>query len=174
MKIKNGFDLIISKVIKEDAKGLIEYLNLIGGESDNLLFGANEFKMSIEDEEKFIENLSDSTTSAMFIAKIDGEIVSVGSMMSAPRKRIAHQADLAISVRKKYWKLGIGTIMMNTMIDFAKGNNTTEIIHLGVNSKNVSAINLYKKFGFVEIGKYDKFFKFDDGYGDEILMNLYL
>ncbi len=174
MKLKNGTNLIIAKAIKEDAGMIIEYLNLVGGESDNLLFGANEFHMSVEDEISFIERLSKANTSAIFIAKIDDEIVSVGSIMSAPRKRIAHQADIAISVKKKYWKLGIGTAMMNELIGFAKDNNITEIIHLGVNSDNVNAIHLYKKLGFVEIGRYKNFFKFTDSYGDEILMNLYL
>ncbi len=174
MELKNGLNLTIAKAIKEDAQMLIEYLNLVGGESDNLLFGANEFQMSVEDEIAFIERLSTSITSALFVSKIGDEIVSVGSIMSAPRKRIAHQADIAISVKKKYWNLGIGTAMMNELIGFAKGNNITEIIHLGVNSDNVNAINLYKKLGFVEIGRYENFFKFNDSYGDEILMNLYL
>ncbi len=64
--------------------------------------------------------------------------------------------------------------MMNELINFVKGNDITEIIHLGVNSNNVNAISLYKKLGFIEIGRYERFFKFNDSYGDEILMNLYL
>ncbi len=174
MKLKNGLNITIAKAKKEDAEMIIEYLNLIGGESDNLLFGENEFHMSIEDEMSFIERVSNCDTSALFVAKIGDEIVSIGGIMSSPRKRIAHQADISVSVKKKYWKLGIGTVMMNELIRFAKGNNITEIIHLGVNSNNVSAIHLYKKLGFVEIGRYEKFFKFNDSYGDEILMNLYL
>ncbi len=174
MKLKNGLNLTIAKAINDDAEMIIEYLNLVGGESDNLLFGANEFQMSVEDEISFIERLSTSITSALVVAKIGDEIVSVGSIMSSPRKRIAHQADIAISVKKNFWNLGIGTAMMNELIGFVKGNNITEIIHLGVNSDNVNAISLYKKLGFVEVGRYARFFKFSDSYGDEILMNLYL
>lgn len=174
MKLKNDMILHINKADKTDAHQIIEYLNLVGGESDNLLFGANDFHMSVEVEQNFIENLADSKVSALFVGKIADEIVCVGSIMAPPRKRIAHQADLAISVKKKYWGLGIGTHLIQTVITFAQENGQTEILHLGVKNDNVTAINLYKKMGFNEIGRYKNFFKIAGKYYDEILMNLYL
>ena len=45
MKLKNGKFIEIRKAKKEDAAELLDYLNLVGGESDNLTFGANEFNM---------------------------------------------------------------------------------------------------------------------------------
>lgn len=174
MKLKNGMPLQISKAQKDDAKEIIEYLNIVGGESDNLLFGANDFHMTIEAEENFISGLGATNTSALFIGRIDDEIVCCGSVLAPQRTRIAHLADLAISVKKNYWKLGIGTCLMQTMIEFAKANGQTEILHLGVKEDNIAAINLYKKMGFVEIGRYTHFFKIQGQYWDEILMNLYL
>lgn len=174
MKLRNGMILQISKAIKSDAKEIIEYLNIVGGESDNLLFGANDFHMTVEAEENFIVNLSDSNTSALFIGRMGGEIVCVGSIITPQRKRIAHHADLTISVKKRYWGLGIGTCLMQKMIDFAKENCQTEIVHLGVKDDNIAAIELYKKMGFIEIGRYKNFFKIQEKYSDEILMNLYL
>ena len=173
MKLKNNMKLEIDKAVKTDAVQIIEYLNIVGGESDNLLFGANEFHMSVEAEEVFIENLLSSKTSALFVGKIEDEVVCVGSFMALNKLRIAHQADLAISVKKNYWNIGVGTQLMQNMIDFAKGNGQTEILHLGVKSDNINAQNLYKKMGFIEIGKYKNFFKINGNYYDEILMNLY-
>ena len=63
---------------------------------------------------------------------------------------------------------------MKELIEFAKMNGRTEIIHLGVKADNVNAIKLYKNMGFEEIGVYKKFFKINGLYYDEILMNLYL
>lgn len=174
MKLKNGLDLHIDKAKRLDAPKLIEYLNIVGGESDNLLFGENGFHMSIEAEGNFIDSLSNSKTSALFVGKIEDEIVCVGSIMAPQKIRISHQADLAISVKKKHWNIGIGSLLMKFIIDFAKENGQTEILHLGVRSDNVNALNLYKKMGFIEIGKYEKFFKINGEYFDEILMNLYL
>lgn len=174
MKLKNGLDLQVEKALISDAGAILEYLNKVGGESDNLLFGENEFKMTVADEEQFIKNMENSKTSALFVGKIDEKVICLGSIMSPPRARIAHQAEIAISVKKEFWGLGIGSELMETMISFAKENKQTEIIHLGVKADNEVAQNLYKKLGFIEIGRFKNFFKIQDKYFDEILMNLYL
>ena len=51
LRIKNDIVLQMGRANKSDAKQIIEYLNIVGGESDNLLFGFNGFHMSIETEE---------------------------------------------------------------------------------------------------------------------------
>lgn len=170
--LKNKKLLYIEEAVPEDAKALIEYLNIVGGESDNLLFGGNGFVMEAEAEERYLEALAKSGTSAMFLGKIDGEIVCVGSVSSAERERIAHQGEIALTVRKKYWRLGLGTLMMQTLIDFARKNDITEMLHLGVRAENTAARKLYVKMGFVEYGRHPRFFKIDGQYDDEILMCL--
>ncbi len=122
--------LIIEKADKKDAQQVLDYLNIVGGESDNLLFGLNEFTMSLEEEEKHIESIKNSECNALFLGKIEDEIVCIGSMMTSPRKRIEHHSELAISVKKKYWGLGIGTQLIKKIIHYAKQNETTEILHL--------------------------------------------
>nr|WP_314465435.1 GNAT family N-acetyltransferase [uncultured Clostridium sp.] len=174
MQLKDNMLLNIDKAIKADAAEIVEYLNIVGGESDNLLFGANGFQMPVEAEENFIENLLDSNVSALFAGRIENEIACIGSIMTSPKERISHQADLAVSVKKKYWGLGVGTHLMQTMISFAKSNGQTEILHLGVKDDNLNAVKLYKKMGFNEIGRHKNFFKIDGKYYDEILMDLYL
>jgi RimJ/RimL family protein N-acetyltransferase len=174
MILKNKMELTISKAIKSDAVKMIEYLNIVGGESDNLLFGKNGFHMSVEDEEKYIENIKDSKTSALLVGKINGEVASIGSIGAPNRERIAHQSDIALSVKKSFWNIGVGTEMMNVLIEFAKQSGRIEIVHLGVRSDNINAIKLYEKMGFEKIGLYKKFFKIDGNYFDEVLMNLYL
>lgn len=170
MKLKNNMTLQINEAEKADAAKIIEYLNLVGGESDNLLFGANEFGASVEAEESFVERMAGEKASALFIGKIDGEIVCVGSFNSPSRARIAHNADLAISVKKKYWGLGVATHLMQTMIDFAKANGQTKSLNLGVRCGNESAKALYTTMGFSEIGKYKNRIKINGKYYDEILM----
>lgn len=174
MELKNDTEIYICKAEKKDAKDIIEYLNIIGGESDNLLFGQDGFTMSVENEEKYIENVNSSETSVMLIGKMDNEIACVGSLSAPTKERISHQCDIAVSVKKKFWNLGVGTKLMNELINFAKQSNKIEILHLGVKSDNTTAIRLYKKMGFEEIGVYKKFFKINGEYSDEILMNLYL
>ena len=71
-----------------------------------------------------------------------------------------------IVVRKKYRKKGIGKELLEKLISFSKEKNF-ELINLEVNSKNEPAINLYKKFGFKEVGLRKKYYNNID---DAILM----
>ncbi len=166
--------LSIIKAGLEDAEAIIEYLNLIGGESDNLLFGKGEFKLSVEQEQSFISNMNNSTNSIMLLGKINSEIVSVGSLSGYSKARIAHRGEIAVSVKKSFWGQGIATAMMKELIKFGKENANIEVIQLEVKSDNEKAIHLYEKLGFIKIGTYEKFFKISNQYYDAYLMNLYL
>lgn len=171
-RLKNNQLLLIEEAVPADAAELIAYLNQVGGESDNLLFGENGFQMSVEAEEQFLNSMAKAQTSAMFVGRVEGEMVTVGSVSSAGRERIAHQGEIALTVKKKYWSQGIGTLMMQTFIDFAKANGVTKMLHLGVRADNGNAQKLYKKMGFTEYGRHPRFFKINDEYCDEILMCL--
>ncbi|GAA0085780.1 GNAT family N-acetyltransferase [Clostridium sp. CTA-7] len=174
VKLKNGQSLILRKAEINDALKLIEYLNIVGGESDNLLFGANEFSLNEEQEKAFIENINNKENSIMLIGLIDEKVVSVAQISTATRNKIAHNAEIAISVKKEYWGIGIGSEVMRALIDFAKETKKIKNISLGVKASNIRAKNLYSKFGFKEIGIHKNFFNINDEYDDEILMDLYI
>ncbi|ONI43288.1 hypothetical protein AN640_06495 [Candidatus Epulonipiscium fishelsonii] len=171
MNLRNA-ELEIKQAVKGDATDVIEYMKVVLEESDNFVTARDEL-ITLEEEEKFIEMYSSLSTSGFFIGRIENQIVGIGILSALSKKRIAHQASISISVKKEYWNLGIGTCLMQTMIDFAKQHGQTEIINLGVKSDNIHAIKLYKKFGFIEVGRYKDFFKIDNKYFDEIIMNLY-
>lgn len=175
MRLKDGRELVLRPAEKEEAGEILAYLNQVGGESDNLLFGENGFQgMPIEAEERFIEEIASAAACVMLIGRIDGEIACVGSLSASARERIAHNGELAISVKRKFWGLGVGTHLLEGLIGFARQCGSIRILHLGVKAENRRAIELYRKLGFQEIGRYPQFFKIRGEYYDEILMNLYL
>lgn len=103
-----------------DAGEIITYLNRVAGESDHLLFGADEFDLSEAQEAAFIEQLNSSEHSRLLVAIREGEIVAVGSIMAATRARIAHCSELALSVSRDCWRQGIGRQLLEHLIAFAK------------------------------------------------------
>ena len=147
-------NITIEKAQVCDAEALLEYLRQIGGETDNLTFGAEGLPCSVEDEEKYIESLQDLKTSVMLVAKCEGKIIGDASFSSSERERIKHRGELAVSVVREYWGKGVGSKLMEKVIDFAKNVAECEIIHLQVRSDNERAIRLYKKYGFEKIGEF--------------------
>ena len=87
----------------------------------------------------------------MFVGTIDGEIVLVCDVRAAGRAKIAHYGEVAISIKRAYWRLGIGHIAMQAMIDFARSTNALRALSLEVHECNARAIALYSRFGFVEV-----------------------
>jgi RimJ/RimL family protein N-acetyltransferase len=174
VKLKNGKILIIRRPNIEDASSMVEYLNIVGGESDNLLFGKNEFRLTVEEEKEYIQNINKDNTSIMMLGVVDNKIVSVGQISSSKRKRIAHNSELAISVKREYWSLGIGNAVIAQLIEFAKSTDVIKNISLGVRDGNTNAIRLYEKHGFKKVGIHKDFFNIEGKYYDEILMDLYI
>lgn len=173
-KLKNGQQLILRKPVVEDAESMIEYLNAVGGESDNLLFGKDEFHLTVEQEMEHIKRISSDPNTLMILGTINGVIVSVAQISSPNRKRIAHNSELSISVKKDYWGNGIGSVVMEELIRFAKENSVIRNISLGVKASNKNAIKMYEKFGFIKVGTHKRCFNVNGDFDDEILMDLYL
>ncbi|WP_243190373.1 hypothetical protein [Clostridium faecium] len=55
VELKSGEKLILRRPTVEDAEKIIRYVNIVGGESDNLLFGENEFHLTVEDEKNILK-----------------------------------------------------------------------------------------------------------------------
>lgn len=170
--LRDGQVLVLREAVVADAKRLISYLNYVGGESDNLLFGANDFHLTIEQEEAYIRQSMEDPQSYLLIGTIGEAVVSVSNIAASKRKRIAHNSELSLSVLKAYWHLGIGSGVMDELIRFARENPIIRNVSLGVKQSNGRAIELYKSKGFVKVGLHKDFFCIDGVYDDEILMDL--
>lgn len=156
-----------------DAAALLEYLKIIGGESDNLTFGAAGIPIPVEREEMILAGLQSNPNSMLLLALDGDEIVGNATIEGYGNPRFRHRCNLAISVRKSHWGQGIGSGLMERLIAFARGIDA-EVISLEVRSDNQRAMALYRKFGFEKFGTYRKFFKIDGEYFDADYMNLYL
>lgn len=150
-------NIIIEKATPADAEQLLLFMKQIGGETDNLTFGAEGVPFSIEDESAYIASMENSRDNVMLLAKEGEKIVGNASLNRMPR-RMSHRGDFSVAVAKGYWNKGVGGKLLQEIIAFAK-ENSFGIIDLQVRSDNVGAIHLYEKFGFRKIGTHPAFFK---------------
>jgi RimJ/RimL family protein N-acetyltransferase len=129
--------------------------------------------MTLAQEENFLDVVNKTEYSRMFVAKDNGKIIGNAYIHTNPRERIKHKAEIAISVLKEYWGKGVGSLLMERLIEYATNCGYTETIYLEVVSKNQRAIKLYEKFGFVTYGLNKKAIKIGkDKYYDWNLMRL--
>ena len=160
---------IIREAVPDDAENMISYLNQVGGESDNLLHGENEFHVTVEGVKRKLAMSNDSDNNIILIALDNDEIIARAELVGYYQARIHHRAILSISVKKDYWNQGIGTEMLNRIFEEAKNMNI-RVIELEVITDNLRGINLYHKMGFEDIGTYKDYFYVNDTYKDAIVM----
>ena len=151
--LKDGRILALREPTIDDAKLLMAYPKIVGAETDFLLCDENGIDgLTLEGEEQWIKGTLDASNTKMFLGFVDDELVLLCDVRAEARNRISHSAGISISIKRDYWGLGIGSIAMQTMIDFARSTNFLRMLTLEVHEGNERAMALYKRFGFVEVG----------------------
>lgn len=168
--LKNGKTLTIRRAREEDAGEIVRISDKIGGETDNLTFGIDDYYLSIEEERILIRNIRLRHNCLLIVGIVDGRIVGVLSFIASNRKRIMHRGDMGIYILKDYWNLGIGSCMIEHFLKWAGENETIKKVALEVRIDNERAINLYKKFGFEIEGHFKKSLFIDGEYYDTYYM----
>jgi ribosomal protein S18 acetylase RimI-like enzyme len=172
--LNNNIEVTIREATKEDAQNMIDFYNIVGGETDFLSFGVNEFKRELQEYEEYITATSKEPNSIMLLALIDSEIISIATINSSQKERTKHVGTLGIVISKKYTGLGLGRILMNDLIDWAKQNGVTKKVSLVTNESNTIAIELYKKLGFEVEGLLKKENCIRGAYNNTVMMGLIL
>ena len=104
--------------------------------------------------------------SKYFVLKQENEIIGFAGILLI----IDEVNIMNIVVRKDKRNLGIGSLLLEKIIDFSEIHNATSIT-LEVNEKNVPAIRLYEKYDFKQVGIRKKYYNNED---NAILMDLAL
>lgn len=106
--LRDGEEVIIREAEKRDVKSIIDFYNIVGGETDFLSFGGNEFQKKLIDYEIFIETVSNEVNSIMLISEIDNKIIGIASINSSPKDRFKHVGEFGIVIARQYWGQGLG------------------------------------------------------------------
>ena len=141
----------------EDAAALLDYLKIIGGETDNLSFGAEGVPLDEEAERAYLAMQADSRDNIQLLAKADGEIIGTASL-NRKYGRMHHRGEFGISLKKAWWGCGAATVLAHGVLDFARKAGI-EQVNLEVRSDNKRAIALYEKLGFCKLCTFPDFFK---------------
>lgn len=136
-----------------DAAALIDLMKQILDETPFLSKGSDEFSLRVEDEVAFIRNLENDERGCLICAWLDGRLVGSASLSAVSQSlRLRHRATMGISVRKDAWGRGVGSRLMDALIQAAQSAGFRQL-ELEVAEDNARAISLYRKFGFEEWGR---------------------
>lgn len=167
---QTSFEIVRAQA--EDAAALLDYLKIIGGETDNLSFGPEGVPLDVEAEQACLGMQAQSRDHIQLLAKVNGEIIGTASL-NRKQGRMRHRAEFGISLKKAWWGCGAATALSEGVLAFARKNGV-EQVNLEVRSDNKRAIALYEKLGFRKLCTFPAFFQINGERVDFDFMNLEL
>jgi len=168
-------NILIRRAEIKDAGNLIDYVkNLTSEPNIYLPFYPGEFQKTIEEEEKLLQEISNSDNSLFLLAEINGKIVGGCDCQGGKRKATRHSVVLGISVLKEFRGKGIGNDLLKESIIWAKNTDLIKRIELYVYERNIPAIKLYEKMNFILEGKRINSIFQNGKFENDLLMALYL
>lgn len=171
IRLRNGQTCILRSLEVEEAEKMIHFLKQAYTETAYLARYPEEVNITLEDETAYIKKLNESETDVFLAVFIDDEIIgNLGLHSISSRLKMKHRCSFGITVLKKAWGNGIGTLLLQKAKELAETLGY-EQMELEVAADNERAIALYKKMGFEETGNIPHAFKYKDGtYSDFKIM----
>ncbi|HGV3502010.1 GNAT family N-acetyltransferase [Providencia sp. PROV259] len=106
-----------------------------------------------------------------FVATINEEVVGLLTISQPGQVRRRHVATFGITVSEAHQRKGIGSKLMQVMVDYCDNWLNVRRIELEVFADNDNGIGLYKKFGFEQEGRMRDYAFRDGQYVDAVMMS---
>lgn len=152
----NNSLFVIERARAEDAAALLNYLKIVGGETENLSFGAEGVPLDLETEQDYLRSQCESTDNVQYLAKVYGEIIGTASL-NRRSNRMSHRGVFGISLKKAWWGCGVASALAEGVLAFARETGVQQV-NLEVRSDNKRAIALYERLGFRKLCTFPDFF----------------
>lgn len=147
--LKDGREALLRSPEEMDIPAVLDYLFVSAAETEFLLRYPEECdKYTYEGEKALFERVNASELEAFLLCFVEGKLAGTAQVMFNSHMKTRHRARVAIGLLKEFWGLGIGTKMMEEMIEIAKHHPDVMQMELEFIEGNVRARALYEKLGF--------------------------
>lgn len=170
--LKNGKKVVLRPELPTDTEMLWEMFSTLSKASlDNLVEPFTRER--IEGWTNNIDYDKNLPVLAMVEEEKKARIVGAASLSFYSTEANRHKAELGVTIHDDYQNLGLGTIMINHLLDIAR-KKRLEKVFLLVNATNSRAIHVYEKCGFKTEAKLEKEHARDGKLEDDYRMALFL
>ncbi|MBL1227792.1 GNAT family N-acetyltransferase [Enterococcus sp. BWB1-3] len=160
---KEQIEITVREAVPDDAEQLVDVLGRVGRETAFLVMDGNGPAVTVEEMAHNLEDLYESPNNILMVALLGDQIVGTASVSASDKKRVEHIGEIGISILKDYWGFGLGSLMMEELIIWAKEGGIIRRLELTVQHRNIRAVQLYEKKGFITETIMPRGAKTDDG-----------
>ncbi|OGN29366.1 MAG: hypothetical protein A3A33_01150 [Candidatus Yanofskybacteria bacterium RIFCSPLOWO2_01_FULL_49_25] len=150
---KKGIDVVIRYPTADDLDEMLRYINILSAEQTFIRFQGEH--VTREFEQEFLTSTLEkiSKKDMVYLCTVhEGHIIGMAAI-EMRGKIEEHIGDFGISIAKDFRNEGIGTLLMNLVLEEAQKNlPNLKICTLTVFGNNHIARQMYKNMGFREFG----------------------
>lgn len=169
---KDGQKVVLRRPRWEDLDDLLNFINSLIEEKADITM---EEKVSRDTEADWLgKKLADIEKGEVicFVAEVNGKVIA-NSEVAKRKGHMSHVGHLGIAIKAGYRGIGIGTMLMKTLIEESRKAGL-KVLVLDVFDTNKTAKILYEKMEFKEVGRIPKGIFRDGHYIDLVRMALEL
>ena len=150
------YELLIREAEPKDAAELVAFLNRVSLETDFTSLDRDGILLTSEELEIFLNKQASSDNQITLLAFLNDKIAGIVNITADQRKRVRHIGDLFIVIGKKYWNNGLGSFLLEEVVEWAQASGILRRLQLTVQTRNQAAVHLYQKHGFVIEGRQER------------------
>ena len=139
------YELLIREAEAEDAAELVTFLNCVSLETDFTSLDGEGILLTDTEMELFLDKQTHSENQITLLALLNDEIAGIVNITADQRKRVRHIGDLFIVIGQKYWNNGLGSLLLEEVVEWAQASGVLRRLQLTVQTRNQAAVHLYQK-----------------------------
>ena len=170
--LKTGRPVTIRKPLLSEALALVKLKRSYIKNTSTIPILLDEYPIDIEKETNLMQEFDESQNSLLLVAEHEGELIGNIDLTGNKRSKMFHTAMLGMGIKEEYQNQGLGRILIESAIAWAKNNDALKLIWLDVYASNDGGIHLYKSTGFKVSGTIKGFFNEKENFIDKIQMYL--
>ena len=150
------YELLIREAGPNDAAALVSFLNRVSVETDFTSLDGDGILLTSEEMAIFLNKQASWDNQITLLAFLNDKIAGIVNITADQRKRVRHIGDLFIVIGKKYWNNGLGSFLLEEVVEWAQASGILRRLQLTVQTRNQAAVHLYQKHGFAIEGKQER------------------
>ena len=150
------YELLIREAEPNDAAELVAFLNRVSLETDFTSLDGDGILLTSEEMEIFLNKQASSDNQITLLAFLNDKIAGIVNITADQRKRVRHIGDFFIVIGKKYWNNGLGSLLLEEVVEWAQASGILRRLQLTVQTRNLAAVHLYQKHGFAIEGRQER------------------
>lgn len=134
-----------------DAAKVLSLLRLLQVESKMFSVTKGFEQLTVAEEQHNLAQINNTTDNLILLAWDQDEPIGIATVARTSSEQ--RTGEVGIAIQKNYWHQGLGTAMMDEIVNWGQNFSSLDKLTLTVVDNNINAIKLYQKVGFTIIAK---------------------